>query len=80
MRVISTGSPGEGHASLPRQPILAETLYIIYIRGLNLTQADIEISALNIYDSLRARHDWKEYFESLEVGVRLDLAVAPEEY
>ena len=34
--------------------------------------------AVRIYRRLRERHDWREAFESLEVGVRLDICVSPD--
>ena len=40
-----------------------------------LGPADLHAFALYIYDRLRARGDWRECYESLEVGVRLDVGV-----
>lgn len=34
--------------------------------------------AVYIFNALRQRPDWREHFESLEVGVRLDIGVSPE--
>lgn len=42
---------------------------------LPLTCADLHEFALYVYDALRARGDWEAHFESLEVGVRLDIGV-----
>lgn len=41
-----------------------------------LTMNDLHEFALYIYDSLRRRSDWKEHYESLEIGVRLDIGVS----
>jgi hypothetical protein len=38
---------------------------------------DLKHFAMNTFNSLRARHDWEKSFESLEVGVRLDIAITP---
>ena len=35
--------------------------------------------AVYIFNALRQRADWREHFESLEVGVRLDIGVSPED-
>ena len=40
-----------------------------------LRSSDLEQFALYVYEHLRGRDDWKEKFESLEVGVRLDIGV-----
>ena len=37
--------------------------------------SDLKKYALYMYEQLRARKDWKEKFESLEVGVRLDIGI-----
>lgn len=37
---------------------------------------DLNEFALYIYSRLRARDDWRERFESLEVGVRLDIGIS----
>ena len=37
---------------------------------------DLESFALYIYSEIRQRQDWKDKFESLEIGVRLDIGVA----
>ena len=41
-----------------------------------LTATDLHDFALYIYDALRSRDDWREHYESLEMGVRLDVGVA----
>ena len=46
------------------------------VRPLGL--ADLHAFALYIYDRLRSREDWREQFESLEMGVRLDVGVGTE--
>ncbi|MCJ1450848.1 hypothetical protein MMC28_001182 [Mycoblastus sanguinarius] len=43
-----------------------------------LTSQNLDTFALHIYEQLRARADWKEHYESLEVGVRLDIGIAIE--
>ena len=40
-----------------------------------LRSSDLTRFALYVYVHLRGRKDWKEKFESLEVGVRLDIGV-----
>lgn len=42
-----------------------------------LTQAALEQFALHIFDALRNREDATAKFESLDVGVRLDIAISP---
>jgi len=44
-----------------------------------LSELDLRTFALYVYDNLRARDDWFTSFESLEVGVRLDITVSPRE-
>ena len=41
-----------------------------------LTQEDLDEFALYFYERLRALDDWKEKFETLEAGVRLDIGIA----
>jgi hypothetical protein len=41
-----------------------------------LTQEDLDAFALYFYERLRALDDWKEKFETLEAGVRLDIGIA----
>ena len=41
-----------------------------------LTQDDLHAFALEVYEGLRARGDWKTYYESLDIGVRLDIGVS----
>ena len=43
-----------------------------------LTQNDLHTFALSVFEGLRARSDWKTYYESLEIGVRLDIGVSPD--
>ena len=43
-----------------------------------LTLIDLHDFALHVYESLRQRDDWEEHFESLEMGVRLDICVGAE--
>ena len=43
----------------------------------NLTPAALEQFALHIFDALRSREDATAKFESLDVGVRLDIAISP---
>ena len=43
----------------------------------NLTPAALEQFALHIFDALRSREDATANFESLDVGVRLDIAISP---
>ncbi|OBT48444.1 hypothetical protein VE00_01401 [Pseudogymnoascus sp. WSF 3629] len=38
---------------------------------------DLKHFAMKTFNGLRGRDDWKETFESLEVGVRLDVAISP---
>ena len=40
-----------------------------------LTGAGLHEFALHVYEALRARGDWEMHYESLEVGVRLDVGV-----
>jgi hypothetical protein len=42
-----------------------------------LTEQDLRMFSLAVYEKLRARPDWLEHFESLEVGVRLDIGISP---
>ena len=42
-----------------------------------LTEQDLRTFSLDVYEKLRARLDWMEHFESLEIGVRLDIAISP---
>ena len=39
---------------------------------------ELQEFALYIMSCLRDRHDWEKNFESLEVGVRLDIAISNE--
>ena len=43
-----------------------------------LGASDLHAFALHVFSSLRRRNDWKTHFESLEVGVRLDIGIATE--
>lgn len=43
-----------------------------------LTEQHLHAFALQVYERLRERADWRENFESLEVGVRLDIGVGVE--
>ena len=43
----------------------------------NLTQQSLDKFCLDTYEELRARPDWKEKWESLEIGGRLDVGVSP---
>lgn len=45
--------------------------------GSGLCLEDLKLFAIKIFNGLRARDDWKKTFESLEVGVRLDVAISP---
>ena len=42
-----------------------------------LRLADLELFTLYIFDAFRNREDATEKFESLDVGVRLDIAISP---
>ena len=43
-----------------------------------LDASDLHAFALHVFSSLRRRSDWKTHFESLEVGVRLDIGITTE--
>lgn len=43
----------------------------------NLTPVALEQFALHVFDALRNREDATTSFESLDVGVRLDIAISP---
>ncbi|KFY41494.1 hypothetical protein V494_02958 [Pseudogymnoascus sp. VKM F-4513 (FW-928)] len=45
--------------------------------GSRLRLEGLKQFAIKTFNDLRARDDWKETFESLEVGVRLDVAISP---
>ncbi|KFY31515.1 hypothetical protein V493_01044 [Pseudogymnoascus sp. VKM F-4281 (FW-2241)] len=45
--------------------------------GSRLRLEGLKQFAMKTFNGLRARDDWKEAFESLEVGVRLDVAISP---
>ena len=45
--------------------------------GSGLCLEDLKHIAMRTFNGLRARDDWKQTFESLEVGVRLDVAISP---
>ncbi|KAL5344577.1 hypothetical protein ACLOAV_010561 [Pseudogymnoascus australis] len=45
--------------------------------GSGLCLEDLKDFAMKTFNGLRARDDWKQTFESLEVGVRLDVAISP---
>jgi len=47
-----------------------------YVQPLEMT--DLHDFALHVYESLRGRSDWETHFETLEVGVRLDIGISTE--
>ncbi len=42
-----------------------------------LTLDSLPVFAMEVHEGLRARSDWKIYYESLDVAVRLDIGVSP---